>query len=308
MLNKKKISIALCGLALVFSAVNSQAQVRSVAVMPKPRAVTAQENRSLVDTIQKLFEVKAGEKLEMQAAGPYRFAGNKQVLYIARTDVGSMAFETAAYGAANRALNEEENSRERLLKRIDAALDRAGINAPNRQFGWFQDELAGAVPRTQGLPPDPREHSKLVARTVAYTRSIDGVPIFGSELLVGLNPEGQIGRLRLHWPNISPDLVTQARRLQAAVDAKKWQLPKTLSDSETKILEVNAGVGHSGFSDPRFRSAAVVRVLYRREAKGEYPLVTTAYEYFDLQGREVKFSAFPRTAGTSAKLKKRQSK
>ena len=97
MLNKKQISIAVCGLALVVSAVNSQAQVRSAAAMPKPHAVTEQENRSLVDAIQKLFEVKVGEKLEMQAAGPYRFAGNKQVLYIARTDLGSMAFETAAY-------------------------------------------------------------------------------------------------------------------------------------------------------------------------------------------------------------------
>ena len=191
---------------------------------------------------------------------------------------------------------------------VDAALERAGISVPGREFGWFQDELAGAAPRTKGAPPDPREHSKLVARTVTYTRTIDGVPIFGSELLVGLNPEGQIGRLRLHWPTISPDQVKEARRLQAAVDARKWQVPKMLSDPETKILEVNAGVGHSAFSDPRFHSAAVVRVLFRREAKGDYPLVTTAYQYFDLEGREVHFSAFPQTAGTSEKLKKAPTK
>lgn len=309
---KKKISFVKfvgCAAAMTIG-LAALAQPTPAQVMPKPRPVTAVENQQLKSTIEKQFGKAMQGKLQMRAAGPYRFVGSGDALYFTRSDLGSVAFETAAYGTYDKPLPQEDLSRERLLPAVDRALERAGLKAQGRQFAWFQDEFAGVAPKGAGTAPtDPREHSKLVARTVAFTRTIEGLPVFGSELLVGLNGDGQIGRLRLHWPTINSALVVQGRRLQAAVETKKWQLPKDLETPDTKVLEVSAGVGHSAFADPRFRAAAVVRVLVRRETKqGGFPLVSTAYKFFDARGKEVEFSAFPEIPGTARNLKRETAK
>jgi hypothetical protein len=279
------------------------AQDRPAGLMPKPQAVNAQERQVLLESVRKQFGDRLGEKPEVRAAGAYRFAGGKESVYISRKDLGSVAFESASYGAAKYDLDKNEVSQERLLPRIDAALERAGLKVPDRKFAWFQDEFAGAAPKGKESI-DPREHAKLVARTAAFTRSVDGVPIFGSELLVGLDPDGQIGRLRLHWPRIEPSMLRQARGLQEMVESKKWRLPKGVESEGTEILETIAGVGHSAFADPHFKATPVVRVLVRRVTREtQYPLQSTAYKYFDASGREVQFSAFPKIPGTPAARK-----
>jgi hypothetical protein len=48
--------------------------------------------------------------------------------------------------------------------------------------------------------------SKFVARSAAFRRSLEGVPVFGSELVIGLVPDGTIGRFRLHWPKIDEEV------------------------------------------------------------------------------------------------------
>lgn len=96
-----------------------------------------------------------------------------------------------------------------------------------------------------------------------------------------------------------------AHQLREAVSAKHWNMPESLRDKDIEILDVMAGVGHSGFVDPGYRAKAVVRVLYRRVAKDlEYPLSSTSYKYFDQSGQEVRFTAFPKLPGTSVDKKR----
>jgi hypothetical protein len=66
------------------------------------------------------------------------------------------------------------------------------------------------------------------------------------------------------------------------------------------VLEVKAGVGHSGFATPGFRQGAVVRVLYRTTSPDlKTPLQTTGYKYFDPAGKEIVFDLYPRVSGHS---------
>ncbi len=276
--------------------------------MPKPRELTARDRAEISDMLQKQLATKPAGELQERAAGPFRFAGTKEFSYIDRSDLHSLAFENAAYGTANKPLASKEISREVLLPRIDDVLRKSRLDVKNREFAGFQDEFAGATPK-QELPRDfdPRKASLHVARTATYERVIDGVPVFGSELVVGLNPDGAIGRLRLHWPRLAPEMINEARRMQALVQKQQWKLPEELKDRDTEILETRAGVGHSGFADPGFRSAAVVRVLFRKTTKGlEHPISSTGYKYFDAKGQEVHFSVFPKVPATLAAKKLRE--
>jgi hypothetical protein len=273
--------------------------------MPAPRQVSAAERTEIAEVVTKRFHPKVSGKFNAYGVGEYRFGGTDDFFVIERKDLGSVAFETKTYGTG-KALDASAFEKEVLLPRIEKALREAGFDVKDKKFAHFQDEFVGAFHDRKALPEgfDPRHESKLVARSVAFDRAVEGLPVFGSELLVGLNPDGTIGRFRLHWPKLQEDEVKNARALQAEVRDKKWQLPTSLREEDTEVLEVTAGVGHSAFADPQFRSAAVVRVLYRRTAKGtEHPLVSTGFRYFDRSGKEVVFSSFPVLPGTDASLK-----
>ena len=291
---------AACAIAAPPSVVLAQARGNED-VMPKPREATADERREMESVIRKTFQAEEKGEIHVAGGGAYLFATSENFFAIVRKDLGSVAFESKAYGVTDAALTPEQLDKERLLSRVDAALGKAGLEAPGRRFAHFQDEFAGAVGGRKELPADfvPAKASKQVARTVSFERTLDGVPVFGSELLVGLNPDGRIGRFRLHWPKLDPKLSAKARLLGSRLSDKTWKLPKSMEGPGIEILSVSAGVGHSAFADPRFVSAAVVRVLYRETGRNtEYPLVTTGYKYFDAEGKEVRFTSFPRIPGT----------
>jgi hypothetical protein len=276
--------------------------------MPVRREARAAERQDLEVMIRERFRPRVRGELQVRAAGAYLFAATEDFFVIKRTDVNSVAFGTKAYGVSDEALDPNAISKEALLGRVDQALSQAGFEIRDKKFAHFQDEFAGAFHGRKEMPADfdPRKASKHLARTVAFERVVEGLPVFGSELIVGLDPEGRIGRFRLHWPKLSPAVVKAAHALESASRAKKWVVPKRLQDRDTEILEATPGVGHSAFADPGFRSAAVVRILYRKTGRaGQYPLATTGYVYIDAQGRDVVFSAFPRIPGTPAIKKAR---
>jgi hypothetical protein len=263
--------------------------------MPEPRAVKADERAKLVETVQTRVGVRLPPDAEVRAAGPFRFAGTKNFLYMDRLDTGSVAFENRRYGDPSEALDLREN-----LPRIEKVLQASGLEMKGKEFAGFRDEYAGAArPARMGPGFDIRKMSKHVARTAAFRRKIEGVPVFGSELVVGLMSDGSLGRLRLHWPPIKPETLAKARELQRAVIAKAWNLPKHLRRDEIEIIDVEAGIKHPGFAVPGFREAAVVRVLVRKSAKDErLPTSSTRYVYLDSAGHELRFAAFPVLVGT----------
>ena len=299
---KHFITLAILATALP-SVVHAQA---ADPVMPKPRAVSVEEQLALGKAVFARFQQNLPRDAGYYAAGPFRFVHHKGLHYIERTDLGSVALENPNYGISGKALDPLAVSPKILLPRIEQAVKATGIDLSDYKFARFLDEFAGSVqPAFIARNFDPRKSGLLVARTALYERNLQGISVFGSELIVGLMPDGAIGRIRHHAPKIDPRLLEQALILQKSVAAGEWKIPTSLVAKDTKILEVMAGVGHSVFADPSFRAAAVVRVLYRTSSPdAKFPLQTTGFNYFDPKGNEVQLTLFPRMAETPVKLKR----
>jgi hypothetical protein len=272
-----------------------------------PRQIGRAERNTLANAVARRFQERVPPNAEIRAAGSYRFISTSSFHYADRSDLGSVAFELDRYGNDTTGFDSSAVTRADLLKRVDSALTRAQFRADGRLFSAFQDEFAGSTGPSRGLSIQiaPRSNSRHVARTVEYRRVSDGVPVFGSELLVGFTRDGRIGRFRMHWPAIPEAVLRQAGELQKSVAQNQWATPSELRGSEIEVLEVSAGVGHSAFADPEFKIAPVVRVVYRKRGKNrEYSLSSTSYKYFDGSGKEVLFSNFPAVPATSPTLKR----
>jgi len=278
--------------------------------MPVPREVEQAERSELDRRVRERFAAEVPAGAEYRAAGAFRFVNTSVFSYIDRSDTGSAAFETPGYGVPDAGFDPATLDKESLLPRIETALRKAGLDRPDRRFASFYDELVGAARPAQLSPGfDPRQSSRLVARTASFERVTEGVPVFNSELLIGLLASGDIGRFRIHWPEIKPELVHKAVELQVALRSQSWKPPESLRQDGLEIVEMAAGVGHSGFADPGWKAEAVVRVLVRQEAKGtSLPIASTSYRYFDSSGREVRFSAFPTIPETLRARKSRTDK
>lgn len=276
--------------------------------LPQPRPVGDSERAELEKLLYERFGRRLPSDAEFLAAGPFRFIRSSELQYIDRTDTGSIAFELTAYGTRNEALDPAAIEPEVLLRRIDEALDRAGLRFAGRDFDGFQDEFAGAA-EPEGLPNDfdPRRSSLHVARVASFVRTVDQeAPVFGSELIVGLMPDGSIGRFRSHWPEIPEDVARAVPSLRRAVEGKKWRLPDEMRQPGVEVLEVSAGIAQTGFAMPGLRQAPVVRVLYRRQATGtEVPIASTGYRYYDAAGKHVRLSVFPELPSSSEGEKSR---
>jgi hypothetical protein len=274
--------------------------------MPAPRELAAGEREALQKQIADRFAQAVEPGAQYRAAGSFRFVNTQRFLYLDRTDLGSLGLEMPQYGVPAAPLAPRDLEQNALLPRIEAAFIRTRLEADGRDFETFNDEFAGAAqPGLVTADFDPRRAGVQVARTAVYRRRTpDGIPVFGSELMIGLLADNTIGRFRLHWPKLDSALFNEARRLQETVRASSWSQPAPMREPGVTILDTTAGVAHSGFADPVFRASAVVRVTYRKTSPDrQYPTSSTGYKYFDASGGEVQFSAFPATAGTPADRK-----
>ncbi len=284
------------------------AQCNGFAEMPEPRELRPQERDTLVRVIEERFGQSVPNDADFRAAGSFRFVDTERFHYMERTDINSVIFENVDYGVSDTPLEPADIRREVLLPRIERALLRSGLEAEGRRFTAFQDEFAGSAER-QGLSIriNPRSASTHVARTAEFARSIDGVPVFGSELLVGLMSDSAIGRLRLHWPPIGERARDKARGLQRSLRTQTWTLPEEMRSDDIEILEVAAGIGHSGISAPDLRVEPAIRITYRRTSKDpDRPLASTGQKFFDASGDEITFQRFPEIEGTPRKEPERR--
>ncbi len=291
-------------LSLLCAAGRAPAQEQGSGV-PQRRELSRDEQIDVRKALIERFHQAPGKDVLFAGAGAFRFASSGSMRYIDRSDTGSVVFENPQFGIWAKTQAAAPDSRDGLIARVDGALRKSGLSANGMRFARFQEEFAAsAQPDALARGFDPRKNGTLVARSALYERQLDGVPVFGSELLIGLMPDGSIGRLRLHWPQIDAPVLEAARALQVTVRNQSWKKPEFVTRQDTEILEVSAGVGHSGFADLGIRSAPVVRILFRtRSTNTELPLQSTGYKFFDAGAREITFHSFPQLAATPAERK-----
>jgi hypothetical protein len=112
------------------------------------------------------------------------------------------------------------------------------------------------------------------------TRQIAGVPVFSSRAMVGLLPDGEVGFLEVHWPEIPAKVTEESQRYRQIVE-KKWQAPERKG---TRVESVTAGILHSPAAATAMDSYAVIRVIYAPldQRVGKKPV-----GYFDAEGKPI---------------------
>lgn len=117
-------------------------------------------------------------------------------------------------------------------------------------------------------------------RTLTLDRQIEGLPVFSSHLKLVLDRSGDIGFMELHWPEIPPQVVTEAHRLAYKVKSG-WRAPEL---ARAKVESVTAGIIHSVAPGLLMDIYPAIRVIYAPtdENVGQKPM-----QYFDRSGRPV---------------------
>ena len=89
-------------------------------------------------------------------------------------------------------------------------------------------------------------------------RVIDGIPVWCSYSTVGLNLKAQLGWLEIHWPEIPPVVVQEAKVLEALVK-RDFKVPDLAG---ARVETVEAGFIHSPAVGFYMDIIATIRVIY----------------------------------------------
>ena len=116
--------------------------------------------------------------------------------------------------------------------------------------------------------------------TARAERRTAGVPVWSSHAVIGLTQRGTIGQLEIHWPNLAPEVLAEAKVLASLV--RKGFKPAELRGAEVESVE--AGVIHSPAIGFFMDVVPVVRCIYRAS---ETRLGTKPLLYLDRLGEPV---------------------
>ena len=109
--------------------------------------------------------------------------------------------------------------------------------------------------RTGKVKLEPAQAGKKWARA---TREIEGLPVFSSRATIGLMPDGAVGFLEVHWPEIPAQTIETARRYRE-IAGRSWKAPEVRG---ARVESVTAGILHSPAAGTAMDIVPVIRVVY----------------------------------------------
>jgi hypothetical protein len=173
---------------------------------------------------------------------------------------------------------------EALLKRSRELLARLKVPAAeiaSEKVAHEKTRVGERDPKTGRFKLYAVEPGKKWART---TRQIEGVPVFSSRATIGLMPNGEVGFLDVHWPEIPAKVIEEARRYRKLA-AKDWRAPELKG---ARVESITAGILHSPAAATAMDAMPAIRVVYAPLDRriGKKPVT-----YVDPQGNPV---AMPR--------------
>lgn len=144
-----------------------------------------------------------------------------------------------------------------VVKRVNIdqkEIDKAEVLHEKIQEGSFDNKTGKFM---AGKPISGR-------RMARCTRNVEGVPVFSSNLLVGLTQDKTIGFMELHWPVIPDGVIKEAHRLQYKTK-NGWKIPE---QNGAKAESVEAGIIHSAAAGFVMDIYPAIRVIYTSEKEG----------------------------------------
>ena len=221
---------------------------------------------------------------DSRAGAEQNLAGvrSSQALFSARLDSRTFFAQNERFGV-DRPDGVFRGGDDELIERAVRIVERLGLPA---------EEIAGRAAVTEQTQAGRVEDGRVVEveevqagkRFARLTRQVEGLPVWSSNVLVGLTALRTVGFLQLHWPRIPQEVAARAVKLASA--AREGFTPPELAGA--KVESVEAGILHSPALGFLMEFQAAIRVVYapEDETMGKKPVL-----YIDESGAEV---ALPR--------------
>ncbi|MDQ2870142.1 MAG: hypothetical protein M3S32_05325 [Acidobacteriota bacterium] len=163
-----------------------------------------------------------------------------------------------------------------LKKRGMRILEAAGASSKEVLETKVLQQMTSASYGREGKPQAPKKGR----RTLLVTRQVDGIHVTSSRLLLDLDANGRIGFMELCWPDLSPETLEMAKRLQQSSKGE-FKPPAMESASVESVQPVVIHSPAVAFFDDQ---VAALQVIYtpNREEAGKKPV-----RYLDAAGRDV---------------------
>jgi hypothetical protein len=117
-------------------------------------------------------------------------------------------------------------------------------------------------------------------RLVVLRRRLRDLPVWSSNVVLGVRMDRRIGFLQLHWPEIPDQVVDRGGKLAAAV-AGEWRAPERAG---ARVESVEAGILHSPAISLVMDVVAAIRVIYEPEDPAYGRKLTL---YVDEEGNDI---------------------
>lgn len=199
------------------------------------------------------FKTEPTEGAERNFFGIY----SEELLLSARTDSRTYFVQNRAWGIAREG-GTFEGEDDELLGRCREIAEVLGIPSEEIAAASVAQVMSntGTVDAATGeiRVGEPQKGE----RYAQLSRRIDGVPVFSSRVLLALDREGRIGFLELHWPEISDEVMQEARAMHELVE-RGWKPPEV---EAARVEAVEAGIVHSPAVGFVMDIQPVIRVIY----------------------------------------------
>jgi hypothetical protein len=140
------------------------------------------------------------------------------------------------------------------------------------------NNVASVNPKTGMVKTEKPQKGERYGR---LTRSVRGLAVFSSGVLMTLDLKGDIGFLELHWPELPNKVIAEASRLQEQV-SRGWKPPQLTG---AKVESIEAGVIHSPALGFEMDITPVIRVIYRSSSS---EVGKKAVIYLNRDGHKIK--------------------
>jgi hypothetical protein len=223
--------------------------------------------------------VNAGGEVKPAVQGNVVGLRSQNLLFSRRLDSRTYFIQDSLYGR-NKPSGVFQGSDKELQDYVGQVLK--GINIPAAEI----EKTSVLQQMRQSKHLDPltgamiKDNPQLFDRSVLVTRRIEGLPVFSSRGLIRVGANRQVGFMELHWPDIAPNIVSEAHSLDAII--KNGWLPPEKQGA--KVESVEAGIIHSPAVGFVMDVQPVIRVIYAPldSSIGKKPV-----GYFDRNGKEV---------------------
>jgi hypothetical protein len=248
-------------------------------------APASAQDRAIDETTRELATKGLGLKLPADATVGHKmnFAGVQAgpMTFTHRLDSRTfVAYDRRFSDTKATGVNQEPDVQ--LLKRNRGLLEQLHIPAKEIASEKVVQEKTQLGERDKTTGQVKLEPVQLGKKWVHTARGIDGLPVFSSRATIGWMPNGDVGFLEVHWPEIPVKVVEEGRRYRELVAEGKWHVPELKG---ARVESVTAGIIHSPAAATAMDVVPVIRVIYAPldEKIGKKPVA-----YLDAEGKEVK--------------------